>query len=262
MVLEAVEDHLRGWQGGAQGLGGERVGRAKLAIEHVMPRKWQSHWPLPEAMSEDDREGVIHTIGNLTLLTGKLNSKVSNGPWLGEGGKRAGLQRHDVLVLNRRLLDGSEQGWTEDQIRRRTQQLANAFIEIWPVPPDYRSGFISDRPGPRKKVELSDLIVGGFLEPGVRLFPRRLKHREKVVIALPDGRVDFGGVAYPGIREAATAIMGKPTNGWWFFLVEPASKRSLRDVRDEYISSVAVDADEDEGDEDDDDDEGENATKI
>ena len=45
MVLEAVEDHLRGWRDGKQGLGGERVARGKLAIEHVMPRKWQQHWP-------------------------------------------------------------------------------------------------------------------------------------------------------------------------------------------------------------------------
>ena len=27
--------------------GGERVARGKFHIEHVMPRKWQAHWPLP-----------------------------------------------------------------------------------------------------------------------------------------------------------------------------------------------------------------------
>jgi hypothetical protein len=262
MVLEAVEDHLRGWQGDAQGLGGERVARGKFAIEHVMPRKWQAHWTLADGISEDDREGVIHTIGNLTLLTGKLNSKVSNGPWIGDGGKREGLQRHDVLVLNRRLLEGSEIAWTEDQVRRRSQQLANIIVAIWPVPADHRSGFISDRVGPRKKIELSDLMVGGFLEPGMQLFPRRLKHREKVVILLPDGRVDLNGVAYASLFEAATAIAGRRTNGWWFFLVDAASKRSLRDVRDEYISSVAVDAEEDDGDDDDDDDEAETEAKL
>lgn len=26
----------------------------------------------------------LHTIGNLTLLTGNLNAKVSNGPWIGK----------------------------------------------------------------------------------------------------------------------------------------------------------------------------------
>ena len=42
MVLEAIEDHRRGWHGDAEGLGGERVARGKFHIEHVMPRRWQA----------------------------------------------------------------------------------------------------------------------------------------------------------------------------------------------------------------------------
>src|SRR5206468_1335713 len=60
-------------------LGGERVARGKLHIEHVMPRKWELHWPDPDGQrSASDRDRLIHTIGNLTLLTGRLNAKVSN----------------------------------------------------------------------------------------------------------------------------------------------------------------------------------------
>jgi Protein of unknown function (DUF1524) len=106
MVLEAIEDQLRGWRDGKQGLGGERVARGKLAIEHVMPRKWQSHWS--PATDEAERDRLIHTLGNLTLLTGKLNSKVSNGPWIGTDSKRVGLEGHDVLMLNRELLKEAE----------------------------------------------------------------------------------------------------------------------------------------------------------
>jgi hypothetical protein len=86
MVLESVEDYLRGWKEGQAGLGGERVARGSLGIEHVMPRKWHAHWPLLAAGNEAEREHIIHTFGNLTLLTGKLNSKVSNAAWLGTGG--------------------------------------------------------------------------------------------------------------------------------------------------------------------------------
>lgn len=46
MVLEAVEDQLRGWRNGELGLGGERVARGQYVIEHVMPRKWGPNWPL------------------------------------------------------------------------------------------------------------------------------------------------------------------------------------------------------------------------
>ena len=48
MVIEAIEDHLRGWIGSQASLSNERVMRGKFAIEHVMPRKWQTHWALPE----------------------------------------------------------------------------------------------------------------------------------------------------------------------------------------------------------------------
>ena len=51
MVLEAIEDYRRGWRGTTKGLGGERVARGKFAIEHIMPRKWQAHWPLQQDLA-------------------------------------------------------------------------------------------------------------------------------------------------------------------------------------------------------------------
>ena len=70
MVLEAIEDYRRGWKEGRPGLGDERVARGSYAIEHVMPRKWLAHWPL-DGHDEAERDRYIHTLGNLTLLTGK-----------------------------------------------------------------------------------------------------------------------------------------------------------------------------------------------
>ena len=112
MVLEAIEDHQRGWIKDHQALGGERVQRGKLAIEHVMPGRWHAHWPL-NGQRDADRDDIIHTIGNLTLLTGRLNSKISNGPWSGSGGKRAALEGHDVLMLNRDILKKAGDRWTD-----------------------------------------------------------------------------------------------------------------------------------------------------
>src|SRR4051812_28373109 len=61
--------------------------------------------PVPEGQTAGERDASLDSIGNLTLLTGRLNSKVSNGPWGGEAGKRVALHAHDVLMLNRQLLD-------------------------------------------------------------------------------------------------------------------------------------------------------------
>jgi hypothetical protein len=185
---------------------------------------------------------------------GRLNTKVSNGPWLGDAGKRHGLQAHDVLFLNRDLLDSAGEGWTEAAIRSRTDELAKAILSIWPVPAGHQSGFAHEKAKPRHKVDLADLISAGWLQPGTSLAPRRKKFADLSLTLLSDGRVDLDGSLYTTPSEAAVAITGKPTNGWWFFLVDEASRRSLRDVRREYLDSLAVE--DDDIDDDGDDDEG------
>lgn len=241
MVLEAVEDHLRGWKGLAEGLGGQRVPRGKYAIEHIMPRKWATHWPLTGSSTELERDQLVHTLGNLTLLTGRLNSKVSNGDW---AGKRDALKEHDVLKLNMSLVGEVAGSWTEQYIRDRTDALIQAIVEIWPVPAGHKSDFGSQPDRPSKKIEVADLIGAGLLESGATLYVRRKKHSDRIATALPDGRIDVDGVAYATPSGAATAITGKSENGWWFFLVDQASKRSLSDLWHAYVDQTAVDVDE------------------
>ena len=253
MVLEAIEDFRRGWRNGKEALGGERVARAKLAIEHVMPRKWHSHWPL-QGGSEVDRDHIIHTLGNLTLLTGKLNSKASNSPWVGNGSKREALREHDVLFLNRAFKD--QDHWNEETIGQRTRQLIDIVLQIWPVPPNHRSGFSGDRPRPRKNVDLADLIIGEVLGAGMTLTPRRKKFSDRVATLLSDGRVDVDGEPFSTPSDAASKIAGKRVNGWAFFLTDETPRRSLRAVRRDYVNAMAVDVDDDDPEDDGDEDEG------
>lgn len=253
MVLEAVEDHLRGWKNGESALGGERVARGQYVIEHVMPRKWESNWPLDQrGLDEEERNRAIHTLGNLTLLTTRLNSKVSNGPWVGGGGKREGLERHDVLLLNRELLKKVGERWTDDAVQIRTNELIGLIIQIWPVPLNHRSGF-DGKTRKRKEIKLADLINAGVLTPGMSLFPRRKEFSHKVVTLLSDGRIEVDGIAYESPSSAASKIIGHTMNGWWFFLTDQASRRTLKIVRREYVDNMAVDAEDDEADDDDDD---------
>src|SRR5205823_7916582 len=104
-----------------------------------------------------------HTLGNLTLLTSKLNAKVSNSAW---ASKKNSLQEHDVLKMNTDLLASAGDAWTEAKVRARTQEMTAAIIEIWPVPPGHTSGFGKAEDRPRRRVGLADLIGAGLLEPG------------------------------------------------------------------------------------------------
>jgi hypothetical protein len=122
-------------------------------------------------------------------------------------------------------------------------------------PPNHQSGFLTEKkPSYLKKVELSDLLNGGFLTAGLSLFPRRKKYSHKVATLLPDGKLEVDGVSYASPSDAAKAIAGKRTNGWWFFLTDQNTKVSLRDIRRDYIDAMAVDAEDDEADQEDDDD--------
>lgn len=250
MVLEAIEDHLRGFKGERQGLGDERVVRGKYHIEHVMPRKWANNWPLNNGIREEERDGLIDSIGNLTLLTNKLNTKVSNGPWLGINGKRSGLEDHDVLMLNREIVKSAPNQWTEESIRSRTSALSEIIISIWPVPAGHRSPYIPLKRRHRKKIRILDLIAAGVLQPGITLVPRSKKFSDRRATLLPDGTIEVDGKTYTSPSDAASKMVGHQINGWWFFLVDPVSRRPLRQVRRDYIDQLTIDTDDDETDDD------------
>ena len=106
----------------------------KLTVEHLMPREWEKHWPIVisgDSGSQEDRtelrQGLIETIGNLSLLTKSLNPSVSNGPW---SKKRPEILKHSALNLNRTL----PESWTEESIIARRESLLSVALNIWPHP--------------------------------------------------------------------------------------------------------------------------------
>lgn len=132
MVLEGLEDALRSPKSEE-----EHVRRGDLTIEHIMPQGWRDCWPLEMRDQDpleaaDRRDRLIHTIGNLTLVNGRLNPSLSNGPWTE---KRKELVKHSVLHLNKTLLSNTGDTWDEVAIQERGGHLAALFAKVWPGPP-------------------------------------------------------------------------------------------------------------------------------
>ena len=128
MVMEAIEDSLRSEFTESVAIG------SNLTLEHVMPQRWETHWPLPDDKkndpeSEPARNNAVKEIGNLTLVAQKLNNRLSNGPW---PEKRGELQKHSMLFLNKTLLENSPEVWDECSIRERSAKLAEEIIKVWP----------------------------------------------------------------------------------------------------------------------------------
>jgi hypothetical protein len=189
-------------------------------------------------MTEEERDTLVHTLGNLTLLTSKLNAKVSNSAWMA---KRIALAEHDVLKLNADLLARAGDAWDDAKVQARTQAMAEAIVEIWPVPEGHRSGFSRVPEQPRRRVGLADLIGAGLLEPGTTVYARSKAQRGRTATVLPDGFLDVDGQLFTTPSGAARSMTGTETNGWWFFVLAPGGRRSLSDVLQEYVDQTAED---------------------
>ncbi len=128
LVLERLEEEIRPDKAEIQTHG-------SLTVEHAMPQAWHEHWPLNAEPNEREeakyrRESAVHTIGNLTLVTQKLNTSASNGPW---ERKREALDDHSALFLNKDLLRYAGDEWDEAAIKERGRRLATLAAAAWPA---------------------------------------------------------------------------------------------------------------------------------
>lgn len=114
-----------------------------LTVEHIMPQGWVPHWPLPDGskgvehawFADETAPGVaksrrrnelIQTFGNLTLITGSLNSAMQNGAWMA---KRDAILTHSVSPINGVL--NRFDTWDESAIDTRGRALLERALKLW-----------------------------------------------------------------------------------------------------------------------------------
>mmetsp|Transcript_59873 Transcript_59873/g.117438 ORF Transcript_59873/g.117438 Transcript_59873/m.117438 type:complete len:602 (+) Transcript_59873:129-1934(+) len=96
-----------------------------LHLEHVLPQKsdtesWREEWQCPA-----EREEWLHRLGNLALLNGKVNSKISNGSF-------ASKQRHlldSPYPLTKRI--GKSPKWDREEVEINHRELMDLAIDVW-----------------------------------------------------------------------------------------------------------------------------------
>lgn len=234
MILESLEDHKRGWVGEEVSKSGIRVKRGSYTIEHIMPQKWQAHWPLGN-QTEEEREVDIQTIGNLTLLTTKLNASVSNGPWAAKSDE---LTKHDVLLVNKQVQELGKKGWTEELIKDRTTSLIHTMIEIWPVPTGHKSVVVMESDEKQVKVEVIDLISAGLVSAGQTLYPRQSSVSGQTAQIMDDGRISVEGEVFDSLSMATYKVLKSGRNGWTFWRLDEKTKQNMSDLRNQYREMI------------------------
>ena len=97
-------------------------------IEHILPQdKSKSGW---SHVSEAEHQDLLHSIGNLCLLSPSLNSKASNNCF---NDKKEIYKAADLVSLEKITFDnGAERNvWDKDSINSRREQLIQFATEQW-----------------------------------------------------------------------------------------------------------------------------------
>jgi uncharacterized protein with ParB-like and HNH nuclease domain len=101
---------------------------SSYTTEHMMPQKWNSHWSRAgmSELAKHARDKKIKTLGNLTLVTGSLNSSMRNSAW---AIKKKTLKEHSRLKITTDYIGNST--WDERKIDARAKDLAAVALKIW-----------------------------------------------------------------------------------------------------------------------------------
>ncbi len=110
------------------------LGLKHYSLEHLMPKKWENHWgTLEHEQARAVRNKTLLTLGNLTIITGALNSSIRDEGWnvkLNGKGSYGGLKRYAAgldtfdACLNLPI-------WDEKAIEQRADFLYGEAVKIW-----------------------------------------------------------------------------------------------------------------------------------
>jgi len=256
MILEALEDHRRGfpdWR--IFGMG--PVPRGIGTIEHLLPQTWRVNWPLSSTAeerpaAETSRDRALHELGNLTLVTQKLNSKVSNGTW---ASKVVHFQQFNDVIITNDVIQNHPDVWNEEMIGARTANLTAAILEVWPAPIGHvgLGARAVEAPASSGDVDVAVLVSAGLVEPGAVLIARPVVLAGTTAAVGLDGRIFVGDEGFDTPTAAAGAVnvdglYKGGINGWRFWKVQDTGK-SLWEIRNEYRLSLGDQSVEEESEE-------------
>ncbi len=108
-------------------------GMSSYTLEHLMPKKWEKHWGQLDEQQTDARNKKLLTLGNLAIITQKLNSSIRDAKWIDKlngRGEKGGLKVYaSGIDIHTDFLDEDE--WNEGKITNRAKTLFEKARKIW-----------------------------------------------------------------------------------------------------------------------------------
>ncbi|MFV8373186.1 DUF262 domain-containing protein [Flavobacterium sp. LB2P74] len=98
-----------------------------FSVEHMMPKQWKQNWNGVSTSEEiNHRNFKLLTLGNLTIITKNLNSKLRNSAWLN---KKTILNQFSTLPITTKYTSLTD--WNEVSIEDRATDLSLTALTIW-----------------------------------------------------------------------------------------------------------------------------------
>lgn len=102
-------------------------------LEHLMPKKWRNNWAFPTSNTEEERDRILLTLGNLAIITQPLNSSIRDSDWqtkLNGKNSKTGLivNASGLLTIQDAL---SQENWNEETINKRAVDISTLALSIW-----------------------------------------------------------------------------------------------------------------------------------
>lgn len=98
-----------------------------FSVEHIMPKQWLQNW---NDVSGEERINYrnfkLQTLGNLTIITKNLNSKLRNSGW---ENKKSILNEFSMVPLTTKYT--SLEKWNENTIEQRAKDISALALTIW-----------------------------------------------------------------------------------------------------------------------------------
>lgn len=127
VIFRGIEIQLSG-----QGANKFKVAKNYYTIEHIYPRK-NNKWKIDLKKwktNEDKMKPYLHTLGNLTVVTGKHNSAVGNKSLKEKQDYPKVLGNSAPLRIHAGWEDIGQ--WTQNEITKRSLKLLSKILERWP----------------------------------------------------------------------------------------------------------------------------------
>ncbi len=123
LIFDSINRHL------SAGSGAYTVLSDNPTIEHIMPQTPTEAWKHHLGDNWQQDYDLLHTLGNLTVVTQGWNSQLSNAIY---ETKRQKLAEHGLLLNQTCFGEMAPAVWDGQSIRSRAQWLMVKITEIWP----------------------------------------------------------------------------------------------------------------------------------